>query len=80
MGIATSGVSEIFVMEFQPFLLLILHMRQSVCCVINSAKQPGFPAKTVKNFMTPGPKVKKLFSCSTQLSMKFELLINIKIA
>ena len=29
---------------------------------------------------TPGPKVIKLFSCSTQLSMKFEMLINIKIA
>ena len=27
----------------------------------------------------PGPEVIKLFSCSTQLSMKFFLLINIKI-
>ena len=26
----------------------------------------------------PGPKVIKLFSCSTQLSMKFFLLINVK--
>ena len=26
----------------------------------------------------PGPEVKKLFSCSTQLSMNFFLLINIK--
>ena len=26
----------------------------------------------------PGPKVIKLFSCSTQLSMKFTMLINIK--
>ena len=25
---------------------------------------------------TPGPEVIKLFSCSTQLSMKFKLLIN----
>ena len=28
----------------------------------------------------PGPKVIKLFSCSTQLSMKFILLINVKMA
>ena len=28
----------------------------------------------------PGSKVIKLFSCSTQLSMKFQMLINIKIA
>ena len=27
---------------------------------------------------TPGPEVVKLFSCSTQLSMKFFLLINVK--
>ena len=27
---------------------------------------------------TPGPEVIKLFSCSTQLSMKFFLLINVK--
>ena len=28
---------------------------------------------------TPGPEVIKLFSCSTQLSTKFQLLINTKI-
>ena len=28
---------------------------------------------------TPGPEVIKLFSCSTQLSMKFVLLINLKL-
>ena len=28
--------------------------------------------------MRPGPNVIKLFSCSTQLSMKFFLLINVK--
>ena len=27
----------------------------------------------------PGPEVRKLFSCSTQLSMKFQLLIKTKI-
>ena len=31
------------------------------------------------NIKTPGPKVVKLFSCSTQLSMKFVLLINLKL-
>ena len=30
--------------------------------------------------MIPGPEVIKLFSSSTQLSMKFQLLINVKIA
>ena len=29
--------------------------------------------------LTPGPEVIKLFSCSTQLSPKFILLINVKI-
>ena len=29
--------------------------------------------------VTPGPEVIKLFSCSTQMSMKFALLINIKL-
>ena len=28
--------------------------------------------------LTPGPEVIKLFSCSTQLSIKFFLLINVK--
>ena len=32
------------------------------------------------NPWTPGAEVIKLFSCSTQLSMKFIILINIKIA
>ena len=30
--------------------------------------------------MTPGPEVIKLFLCSTQLSMKFQMLISIKIS
>ena len=30
------------------------------------------------DLMKPGPKVIKLFSCSTQLSTKFQLLINLK--
>ena len=29
--------------------------------------------------LIPGPEVIKLFSCSTQLSMKFEILVSIKI-
>ena len=32
----------------------------------------------LKNNVTPGPEVIKLFSCSTQLSMKFQLLIKLK--
>ena len=31
-------------------------------------------------FTNPGAEVMKLFSCSTQLSMKFKMLINIEIA
>ena len=31
-----------------------------------------------RSITNPGPKVIKLFSCSTQLSMKFFLLINVK--
>ena len=34
--------------------------------------------KAVKS--RPGPEVIKLFSCSTQLSMKFQMLISIKIS
>ena len=36
----------------------------------------------MKSFKTlgPGAEVIKLFSCSTQLSMKFKMLINIEIA
>ena len=30
--------------------------------------------------MRPGPKVIKLFPCSTQMSMKFILLINVKMS
>ena len=32
----------------------------------------------VKHFVVPGPKIIKLFTCSTQLSMKFQLLTNTK--
>ena len=40
---------------------------------------PSFPISgTVHNLLRPGPKVIKLFSCSTQLSLKFILLINVK--
>ena len=32
----------------------------------------------MSNSMNPGSEVKKLFSCSTQLSMQFILIINVK--
>ena len=38
------------------------------------------PKQTCFQDFQPGPRVIKLFSCSTQLSMKFKMLINIKIA
>ena len=34
--------------------------------------------KRSRSFFEPGPEVIKLFSCSTQLSMKFFLLITVK--
>ena len=50
-------------------------------CIIKEAKHNR---KGAKYFMAnlllrcPGPEVIKLFSCSTQMSMKFFLLINVK--
>ena len=35
--------------------------------------------RPTNHYKTSGPEVIKLFSCSTQLSMKFTLLINLKI-
>ena len=37
-----------------------------------------YPATLTINILTPGLEVIKLTSCSTQLSMKFFLLINVK--
>ena len=37
---------------------------------------PGSQSEALPH--APGPKVIKVFSCSTQLSMKFSLLINMK--
>ena len=43
--------------------------------------QFGFEGRTLVLLVSvPGPEVIKLFSCSTQLSMKFKMLINIEIA
>ena len=35
---------------------------------------------TVLKFQTPGPRVIKFFSCSTQLSLKFILPMNVKMS
>ena len=40
--------------------------------IVHLTQEPEVPD------LIPGPEVIKLFSCSTQLSMKFFLLINIK--
>ena len=47
-------------------------------------RNSGFNANSIDTDRTPGtmdsgPEVIKLFSCSTQLSMKFVLLINLKL-
>ena len=39
----------------------------------------GYPSLIWRYEMKSGPKVIKLFSCSAQLSMKFFLLINLKL-
>ena len=41
----------------------------------------AFPLATLMNFiLKTGPEVIKLFLCSTQLSMKFQMLISIKLS
>ena len=50
-------------------------------CLIFHFKLPKASCISVSHMdraLVPGPKVIKLFSCSTQLSMKFFLLINVK--
>ena len=42
---------------------------------VNIQYAPGVKDQSID----PGPKVIKLFSCSTQLSIKFSLLINLKL-
>ena len=46
------------------------------CSRIQHCTSAGFKPRT----SPPGPKVIKLFSCSTQLSMKFKFLINTEMA
>ena len=41
--------------------------------------QPGMEVVNFLMLNSPGPEVIKLFSCSTQLTMKFELLIKSQI-
>ena len=36
--------------------------------------------KILNNLLIPGPEVIKLLSCSTQLSMKFQMLISVKLS
>ena len=51
---------------------------------INGEMENGYCSQHVLGYLFPilrgktGPEVIKLFSCSTQLSMKFYLLINVK--
>ena len=49
-------------------------MSCAICYSVNSC------TKIDNVVVTPGPKVIQLFSCSTQLTMKFILLINVKMA
>ena len=45
---------------------------------LSHCKSGGNQAKHLREYQGPGPEVIKLFSCSTELSMKFFLLINDK--
>ena len=60
--------------------LFILQTSINTICVLISALCPLFPKfiPFFENSSNPGPEVIKLFSCSTQLSMKFIVLINVK--
>ena len=50
----------------------------SYCISRNASVKYGSSERAARCLPRPGPKVVKLFSCSTQLSMKIFLLINIK--
>ena len=57
----------------------LAHQRSLIRVFVISKKKVGilgFPKKSLT--AQSGPKVIKLFSCSTQLSMKFSLAINMK--
>ena len=45
-------------------------------CIVKEMLERGI--RGVSRYLFSGPEVIKLFSCSTQLSMKFSLLINMK--
>ena len=51
-----------------------LKYRGTLCANEYRTHKANFPSSRIE----PGPEVIKLFSCSTQLSMKFSLLINMK--
>ena len=50
---------------------------QAKCTLSLTPAKHASLSLTRSEIMKTGPKIIKLFSCSTQLSMKFELLINI---
>ena len=49
-----------------------------VCSGYNAPRDAGVVCGEILVALVPGPEVIKLYSCSTQLSMKFFLLINVK--
>ena len=54
---------------------------ESIIKLLGPGEIDGLQDASVQNCkLCTGPEVIKLFSCSTQLSMKFKLLINIEIA
>ena len=61
------------------YINLYILPRMTVCCVQNIYDDALFQYFLfLFQSLYLGPKVIKLFSCSTQLSMKFSLLINMK--
>ena len=74
---------------FQPRMIKVIYRQDfsQIFYYIADAKQKLHSQSLVckaniitKQSSDPGPEVKKLFSCSAELSLKFKLLINTKIA
>ena len=59
-------------------LIITATLRSHVCNQVKSICRNGWQKPTSHSYIRSGPKFIKKISCSTQLSMKFFLLINVK--
>ena len=75
------GILEFCYLTLDQFLFIFQKSVESMAKWKQRLAISPFPTsinQTTLQHNTPGPEVIKLFSCSTQLSMKFSLLINMK--